>query len=79
MEDPPFQVILGRLWLTLNKVNIKERLDGMYIRLEKKGRTYLINVCPKLKHKTGRNNQRLTFTKEQMKRMVEAYSSGSTE
>ena len=73
MEDPPFQVILGRPWLTLNEVNIEERPDGTYIRLERRGKTYLINVCPKPRYKIGGKTQRPVFAREQTRRKMEAY------
>ena len=46
LENPPFEVLLGRPWLTTNEVNIEERPDGTYIRLIKNNKIYLINVSP---------------------------------
>ena len=37
IEDPPFDVLLGRVWLTLNGVSIEERKEGTCLKLEVDG------------------------------------------
>ena len=46
VETAPFQVLLGRPWLTLNGVSIEERVEGTCVALEVDGKRYVINVSP---------------------------------
>ena len=46
VETAPFQVLLGRPWLTLNGVSIEECIEGTCVALEVDEKRYVINVSP---------------------------------
>jgi len=46
LEDPPFEMLLGRPWLTGNNINIEEREEGTCLTFKKGGKNYMINSSP---------------------------------
>ena len=53
IKHAPFQVLLGRPWLTMNRVSIEERKEGTCLVFELDKTRYVINVSPNPNYANG--------------------------